>query len=168
MESCQGRGRKESSEAWKMKVMNIIHDSVVDGEGLRSVVFFAGCTHHCKGCHNPESWNDRNGKEMNIDEIYQELMSNSLTDVTFSGGEPFMQADQLVMLASLLKDRGKNIWIYSGFTIDEILIHPNKSYQKLLSVCDVLVDGKFEMDKRDTTLPFRGSTNQRIISLQEY
>lgn len=148
--------------------MNIIHDSVVDGDGLRSVVFFAGCPHHCKGCHNPESWNDKNGTDMTIDDIYIELMSNPITDVTFSGGEPFIQAEQLVKLASLLKESGKNIWIYSGFTIEEILVHPNKSFQKLLSLCDVLVDGKFELDKRDLTLPFRGSSNQRILPLEEY
>lgn len=168
MESCQGRGRKESSEARTMRVMNIIHDSVVDGEGMRTVVFFAGCPHQCKGCHNPESWNGRNGKNISIENIYKELMSNPLTDVTFSGGEPFIQADQLVKLARLLKEGGKNIWIYSGFTLEEILSHPNTSYQKLLSLCDVLVDGKFELDKRDITLPFRGSSNQRIIPLQEF
>ena len=168
MESRQSRGREESSETWKMKVMNIIHDSVVDGEGMRSVVFFAGCPHHCIGCHNPESWNARNGKDMSVDEIYKELMSNPLTDVTFSGGEPFIQADQLVKLASLLKRSGKNIWIYSGYTIDEILNHTNQSYQNLLSLCDVLVDGKYVADKRDITLPFRGSSNQRIIALDKY
>ena len=151
-----------------MKVMNILHDSVVDGEGMRSVVFFAECPHHCKGCHNPESWNARNGKDMSVDEIYKELMSNTLTDVTFSGGEPFLQADQLFKLASLLKRSGKNIWIYSGYTIDEILNHPNQSYQNLLSLCDVLVDGKYVADKRDITLPFRGSSNQRIIALDMY
>lgn len=151
-----------------MRVMNIIHDSVVDGEGMRSVVFFAGCPHQCKGCHNPESWNGRNGKNISIEEIYKELMSNTLTDVTFSGGEPFIQADQLVKLAKLLKEAGKNIWIYSGFTLEDILSNPNISYQKLLSLCDVLVDGKFELDKRDITLPFRGSSNQRIIPLQEF
>ncbi len=82
-----------------MKVMNILHDSVVDGEGLRTVIFFAGCPHHCPGCHNPSSWKMTNGKEMSIDEIFEEVASNPLTDVTFSGGEPFIQAKQLVDLA---------------------------------------------------------------------
>ncbi|MGQ0418497.1 4Fe-4S cluster-binding domain-containing protein, partial [Bacillus sp. HC-Mk] len=75
-----------------MKVMNIIHDSVVDGEGLRTVVFFAGCPHRCVGCHNPKSWNICNGTEMTVEEIVKEIASNPLTDVTFSGGDPFFQA----------------------------------------------------------------------------
>lgn len=149
-----------------MKVMNIIHDSIVDGEGLRTVVFFAGCPHFCKGCHNPSSWNRENGIDMTIDEIYEEVMSNPLTDVTFSGGEPFIQADELQILAKRLKESNKNIWIYSGFTYEELIDHPNPNYQNLLMHCDVLVDGRFELDKHDPRLLFRGSANQRIIHLQ--
>ena len=148
-----------------MKVMNIIHDSIVDGEGLRTVVFLAGCPHFCKGCHNPSSWNRENGIDMTIDEIYEEVMSNPLTDVTFSGGEPFMQADELQILAKRLKQSNKNIWIYSGFTYEELIDHPNPNCQKLLMLCDVLVDGRFELDKHDPNLLFRGSANQRIIHL---
>ena len=149
-----------------MKVMNIIHDSIVDGEGLRTVVFFAGCLHFCKGCHNPSSWNRENGRDMTIDDIYEEVMSNPLTDVTFSGGEPFMQADELQYLVMRLKESGKNIWIYSGYTHDELLTHHNPACQNGLKYCDVLVDGRFELEKRDPKLLFRGSSNQRIIHLQ--
>jgi len=148
-----------------MKVMNIIHDSIVDGEGLRTVVFFAGCPHLCKGCHNPSSWNRENGRDMTLNEIYEDIMSNPLTNVTFSGGEPFMQADELLLLAKRLKQSNKNIWVYSGFTYEELLGHPNPNCQKLLMLCDVLVDGRFELDKHDPNLLFRGSANQRIIHL---
>ena len=102
---------------------------------------------------------------MTIDEIYEEIMSNSLTDVTFSGGEPFMQADELLLLAKRLKESNKNIWIYSGFTYEELLNHPNPNLKKILKLCDVLVDGRFELDKHDPDLLFRGSANQRIIHL---
>lgn len=148
-----------------MKVMNIHHDSVVDGEGLRTVVFFAGCPHFCKGCHNPKSWNIRNGTEMTLEEVRDEVLSNPLTDVTFSGGDPFYQADEVVELAKELKKHDKNIWIYTGYTLEDIQTHPNPSFKQLLNYCDVLVDGPFILEKKDLTLPFRGSSNQRIIAL---
>lgn len=148
-----------------MKVMNIIHDSVVDGEGLRTVIFFAGCPHHCKGCHNPESWNDANGKEMSIDEIIKEIESNPLTDVTFSGGEPFAQSKTLCELAKRVKESGKNIWCYTGYTLGALQNMNDVYVDELLESIDVLVDGPFQIEKRDLSLPFRGSRNQRIIHL---
>lgn len=148
-----------------MKVMSIHHDSVVDGEGIRTVIFFAGCPHFCKGCHNPRSWNIKNGTEMSMEEIRDEVLSNPLTDVTFSGGDPFFQADEVKVLAKELKEHGKNIWIYTGYTHEQIKDHPNPSFQELLLFCDVLVDGPFILAKKDLTLPFRGSSNQRIIHL---
>lgn len=149
-----------------MKVMNIIHDSVVDGEGLRTVIFFAGCPHFCKGCHNPKSWNIHNGTEMTIDEVLKEVASNPLTNVTLSGGEPFYQANEVSELAKEIKKLGKNIWAYSGYTIEQLL--ENEDHRLLLSYCDVLVDGPFVLAERDLTLTFRGSRNQRIIDLAEY
>ncbi|WP_392085321.1 4Fe-4S cluster-binding domain-containing protein, partial [Streptomyces sp. NPDC015350] len=93
-----------------MRVLNIIQDSIVDGPGLRSTVFFAGCPHKCRGCHNPQSWNVAGGKELKTMEIFELLMKNTLNDITFSGGEPFYQChDELLTLASALKERGKNI-----------------------------------------------------------
>lgn len=150
-----------------MRVMNIIHDSVVDGEGLRTVVFFAGCPHHCQGCHNPESWKMTNGKEMTVEEIFREVMSNSLTDVTFSGGEPMIQAKNLARLAKKIKEAGKNIWVYSGFTYEELLQARDPYKRKVLQYCDVLVDGRFELEQRDLSLRFKGSRNQRIIDLNK-
>lgn len=150
-----------------MRVMNIIHDSVVDGEGLRTVVFLAGCPHFCKGCHNPRSWNIKNGMEMTVDEVFDEVISNPLTNVTLSGGEPFYQAEEVCRLAKALKSNGKNIWVYSGYMLEQ-LIHSNNPYQQeLLTYCDVLVDGPFLLAERDLTLSFRGSKNQRIIDLSD-
>ncbi|ENQ3078183.1 anaerobic ribonucleoside-triphosphate reductase activating protein [Bacillus cereus] len=150
-----------------MRVMNIIHDSVVDGEGLRTVVFFAGCPHRCFGCHNPQSWNICNGTEMTKEEIINEIENNPLTDVTFSGGDPFFQATEIKELAKNVKDLQKNLWIYTGYTFEEIQNSQNNDMIELLQYADVLVDGRFELEKRDLTLPFRGSSNQRIIRLKE-
>ena len=150
-----------------MKVMNIIHDSVVDGDGLRTVIFFAGCPHFCEGCHNPASWNIRNGTEMTVDQVVQEVASNPLTDVTLSGGEPFFQALEVAQVARRLKALGKHIWAYSGYTLEQLQDSEDKAKRELLSYCDVLVDGPFILEKRDLTLQFRGSSNQRVIDLNK-
>ncbi|GEM02349.1 anaerobic ribonucleoside-triphosphate reductase activating protein [Halolactibacillus halophilus] len=149
-----------------LRVLNIIHDSVVDGPGLRTVLFFSGCPHFCKGCHNPESWNIRNGSEMTIDAIVDEVLSNPLTDVTLSGGDPFFQASGVKYVAKRLKEAGKNIWAYSGYTLEQLL-ELGGDYTELLSYCDVLVDGPFILAERDLSLDFRGSHNQRIIQLKD-
>jgi len=148
-----------------MKVLNIIHDSVVDGEGLRTVVFFAGCPHQCLGCHNPDSWFRSNGTNMTLEEVLAEIKSNPMNDVTFSGGEPFIQAKQIVPLAKEVKKLGKNIWIYSGYTYEEIKNARDPYKPELLEICDVLVDGRFVLEERDLSLTFKGSRNQRIIQL---
>ncbi|MGG2065107.1 anaerobic ribonucleoside-triphosphate reductase activating protein [Bacillus sp. S14(2024)] len=150
-----------------MRVMNIIHDSVVDGEGLRTVVFFAGCPHRCFGCHNPQSWNICNGTEITKGEMITEIEKNPLTDVTFSGGDPFFQAAEVKAIAKAVKKMRKNLWIYTGYTLEEIQNSRNNDMIELLQYADVLVDGRFELAKRDLTLPFRGSSNQRIIRLKE-
>lgn len=151
-----------------MKILDIIHDSVVDGDGLRTVVFFAGCPHHCHGCHNPESWHIDNGMTMSIEEVLAEIHINPLTNVTFSGGEPFYQAKEIAALAKEIKTLGKNIWIYSGYTFEQLQNIADEYVQELLSCCDVLVDGPFNLEQRDLSLRFRGSKNQRIIHLKEH
>lgn len=148
-----------------MKIMNIIHDSVVDGEGLRTVIFFAGCPHACLGCHNPASWKMSNGTKMSLDEVLAEVESNPMTNVTLSGGEPFIQAKAAIPLAKKIKELGKNIWAYSGFTYEEIMEAKDPYKRELLSFCDVLVDGRFILEERDLSLTFKGSKNQRIIRL---
>lgn len=150
-----------------MKIMNILHDSVVDGEGLRTVIFFAGCPHRCYGCHNPKSWKIENGTSMTKEQILEEIVSNPLTEVTFSGGEPLYQASEVKELAKEIKAYGKNLWVYTGYTLEEIYNSKNDDMIETLKYVDVLVDGRFDMIKRDATLPFRGSSNQRIIRLKE-
>ncbi|WP_028399890.1 anaerobic ribonucleoside-triphosphate reductase activating protein [Ectobacillus panaciterrae] len=150
-----------------MRILNILHDSVVDGEGLRTVVFFAGCPHRCFGCHNPQSWDWSNGIQMSAEEALQEIISNSLTNVTFSGGEPFMQAREAKKLARMVKESGKTLWMYTGYTFEEIQRIGNRDMIELLDYADVLVDGRFEWNKKDRALPFRGSGNQRIIRLDK-
>lgn len=150
-----------------MKVMNIIQDSIVDGEGLRTVIFFAGCSHRCKGCHNPESWNIRNGKEMSLEEIINEACKNPLSDITFSGGDPIYQVEELQKLAKMFKAKGKDIWCYTGYTLQQLLDKKDKNVNELLKNIDVLVDGKFILEQRDTTLLFKGSKNQKIIYMKD-
>ncbi|MDF2946631.1 MAG: putative anaerobic ribonucleoside-triphosphate reductase activating protein [Bacillales bacterium] len=142
------------------RVMNIIHDSIVDGPGLRTVIFFAGCEHRCKGCHNPESWNYQNGSEMTVEQILAEIKANPITNVTFSGGDPFFQADVVIDLAKLVKDLGKNLWVYTGYTLEQIQV--NNRYDELLKYVDVLVDGPFIESEKDYSIDFRGSRNQKI------
>ena len=102
---------------------------------------------------------------MTVQEIVEEVASNSLTDVTFSGGEPFLQAQEVSKVAKQLKNLGKNIWVYTGYTLEQLLASEDTYKLELLRYCDVLVDGPFILEERDLTLKFRGSKNQRIITI---
>ncbi|MGP7817230.1 anaerobic ribonucleoside-triphosphate reductase activating protein [Niallia sp. 01092] len=150
-----------------MRVLNIIHDSIVDGPGLRSTVFFAGCPHKCTGCHNPQSWNKDGGVEMSIQAIYDELMDNPLTNITFSGGEPLLQLNDLAILAEKLKKAGKNIWCYTGYKWEYLMEAKKEPFMKLCKELDILVDGPFVKEKRDLSLLYRGSSNQRVINCRK-
>lgn len=150
-----------------MRIMNILHDSVVDGIGLRTVVFFAGCPHHCRGCHNPQSWRIENGTELSLEEVVEEIASNPLTNVTLSGGEPFAQAEEAYHLALQIRKLGKTIWMYTGYTIEHLLTEGSEAQLALLEQCDMLVDGPFQLAERDLTIPFRGSRNQRLLSRED-
>ena len=147
----------------KIPVMNIIYDSIVDGEGLRTVLFVAGCPHHCKGCHNPQSWNSKNGKMISIEDLFKMLIKNPINDITFSGGEPFLYAEELTELAKLLKAEGKNIWAWSGFAYEQLT--NDKAKRKLLEEIDVLIDGRFILEQRNLSLYWKGSKNQRVLKL---
>ncbi|OIJ12530.1 anaerobic ribonucleoside-triphosphate reductase activating protein [Anaerobacillus alkalilacustris] len=149
-----------------MKVLGIKEDSIVDGEGLRTVIYFAGCSHQCPGCHNPQSWQLHAGTDYTLDELLQSVCVNPLNDITFSGGDPFFQAKNIVPLAKALKQAGKNIWAYTGYTIEELLQRGNQHELELLEYVDVLVDGRFIEKEKDLSLTYRGSRNQRIIYLR--
>lgn len=146
----------------KLRVIDFVEGTTVDGPGFRTSIYFAGCDHHCPHCHNPHTWDARGGKEMSIDEILEVIERNKLP-VTFSGGDPIKQYEALAILAEALKERRYNVWCYTGFTYEQLL--STSKYDRLLKAIDVLVDGPFVNDLRDTSLLFRGSSNQRLIDI---
>ena len=153
----------------KLRIAGIVDDSVVDGEGMRLTVFTQGCPHHCVGCHNPNTHSFDGGRDADTDDILVQVKANPLlSGVTFSGGEPFMQPSPLAKLARDIHAQGLDIWSYSGFTLDELLAKHNPAIDALLQEIDVLVDGRYEDSKRDLTLCFRGSSNQRVIDMNAW
>ncbi|MBQ5983606.1 MAG: anaerobic ribonucleoside-triphosphate reductase activating protein [Bacteroidales bacterium] len=137
---------------------------MADGPGFRISIYCAGCSHHCKGCHNPQSWDFDAGHWMTVDELLDIIKADSLSNVSFSGGDPFYQVDAFTELARRIKaETRKTIWCWTGFTLEEIQADPSLS--RMLPYLDVLVDGPFILEQRDTNLLFRGSPNQRIIYL---
>ncbi|CAM4145773.1 anaerobic ribonucleoside-triphosphate reductase activating protein [Campylobacter armoricus] len=147
-----------------LRLAGIEKESIVDGYGLRYVIFTQGCPHHCKGCHNPQTHDFNKGYLQDLASLYDEICKNPLLQgVTFSGGEPFMQAKNLSILAKYIKNLGLDITIYTGFTYEELL--QNKQTKKLLFLADILVDGKFILEQKDLSLKFKGSANQRIIDI---
>ena len=147
-----------------IRVLDIIEDTMVDGTGLRTSIYAAGCAHRCQGCHNPQSWDFGAGRLMSTEEIMDIIKADPFADVTFSGGDPMYQADGFAELAAAIKrDTDKTIWCYTGFTFEELLADETK--HRLLSLIDVLVDGPFVQEQRDLSLRFRGSRNQRLIDV---
>ena len=145
-----------------MRIANIIQDSIVDGLGFRMVVFTQGCPHHCPGCHNPSTWSYDDGYEMNINTIIDIYKSNPMLDgITLSGGEPFIpeRKDELLKLVKEVKHLGGNVWAYTGYQLEDI----SDEYRDILQEVDYLVDGRFIIDKRNLSISFRGSDNQRIM-----
>lgn len=140
-------------------------DSVVDGEGIRTVIWTQGCPHHCKGCHNPETHGFKGGFLKDINKLIEEIRGLELQDgITFSGGDPMMQPKECIVIAKACKEMGYNIWCYTGFLFEDLL--DNNDRREFLNYIDVLVDGKFELDKKSYAAKFRGSTNQRLINVK--
>ncbi len=151
-----------------IRIAGVVKESIVDGKGIRFTLFTQGCPHGCKGCHNPESHNINGGYDIEAEKVIAEFNKNPLlSGITFSGGEPIIQAKELIPIAEAVTRQGKNCWIYSGWTFEELMEKNDADINKLLSLCDVLVDGKYEENERDLTLLFRGSLNQRIIDLKK-
>ena len=148
-----------------LDLSGIVTDSIVDGPGIRTAIFCQGCPHHCPGCHNPETWEFGCGTPMEEETILEIVRSNPLCrGVTFSGGEPFAQAEGYAKLAKLLKDAGYEVASYSGYTFEELL-RGTKAQRELLATIDVLIDGRFLLEERSLELVFRGSRNQRILNV---
>lgn len=148
----------------------IQQDSIVDGEGIRSVIWFQGCSHNCPGCHNPETHDFNAGVIVSLEEMKSKIDELEFqAGVTFSGGDPMMQVEALAELASYVHEKGMNVWVYTGFTFEELmtLAEKNDNYRKALEEIDVLVDGRFVLELRSFDAQFRGSSNQRILDVKK-
>lgn len=152
----------------KIKIAGLAPESIVDGKGIRYTVFTQGCPHHCKGCHNPESWSQDGGSEDDTDRIFEAFQKNPLLKgITFSGGEPFCQPEPLADLAKKVHAMGRDVTVYSGYTYEELNAMDDPAVNALLRETDVLVDGKYVEEQRNLELLFRGSENQRLIDMEK-
>ena len=157
-------------ETPRLRIAGIEPESFVDGPGIRMTVFTQGCHHNCPGCQNPQTHDFNGGHFIDIDEILAMIDENPLLDgVTFSGGDPMDQAAALVPLAREIKDRGLNLVIFTGYTFERLqeLSQERPEMFELLTFADILIDGPFVMAKRSLDIKFRGSSNQRIIDVQQ-
>lgn len=155
----------------KILVSGIVKESCVDGVGIRYTIFSQGCPHKCKGCHNPKThkFSSSLGTWVDIDDIVKDMKENPLLDgITFSGGEPLLQANSFSKLAKKIKENNYNIWMWTGYTWEFIIsnLDNHKHWKELLKYVDYLVDGPFILQLKEVDLLFRGSTNQRIIDVQ--
>ncbi|MDE5838804.1 MAG: anaerobic ribonucleoside-triphosphate reductase activating protein [Paramuribaculum sp.] len=143
-----------------LRILDIIEGTTVDGPGFRTAIYFAGCHHHCPGCHNPESWDFNAGRDIDIDTLMHLIISNDM-DVSLSGGDPVYQINEIIPLCKKIRNIGKTIWLYTGFTFEELWKLDRG--KELLENIDVVVEGPFIESLRNTELLFRGSSNQRLI-----
>ncbi|MBE6824814.1 MAG: anaerobic ribonucleoside-triphosphate reductase activating protein [Ruminococcaceae bacterium] len=154
----------------KLRLAGVVRESIVDGPGIRMTVFTQGCPHHCKGCHNEQTWDFEGGYESSTERILEEAQKDPLLKgLTLSGGEPFCQAEALSVLAKEAHSLGYDIFCYTGYTFEKLVAdfdtHPE--YKALLTECDWLVDGPFVLEERSLMLKFRGSKNQRILNVKK-
>ena len=149
-----------------IRLFGLVTDSIVDGPGLRTAIFAQGCPRRCEGCHNPESWAFGTGTDMTVQDLFWRVKKNPLVrGLTLSGGEPMMQPEPLYLIAKAAKEKGMNVWCYTGFTLEELLRENRADRMRLLSAVDVLVDGPFRSHERSLDLLYRGSKNQRLIDM---
>lgn len=178
-----------------MNYHNITYPDMNNGTGLRVVLWLSGCSHHCKGCQNPQTWNPESGIEFDLtakEEIFEQLSKDYISGITFSGGDP-LHENNINEVLNLISEicttfPNKTIWLYTGYKIEEIsfcramhdFVKGDCNFQKaldneeknlirqmIISQCDVLVDGRYEEDKRSPNLPWVGSSNQRVIDVQK-
>lgn len=153
-----------------MRIAGVVPESVVDGPGIRYVVFTQGCPHHCPECHNPETHDFQAGEEKDINQILIDFQTGyKKRGMTISGGEPFCQAEAAACLAKGVKLLGGDVVVFSGFTFEALLAKKKlePGVDELLRAADILIDGPYQKEQRDLNLAFRGSKNQRIIDLPQ-
>ncbi|MEE3343003.1 MAG: anaerobic ribonucleoside-triphosphate reductase activating protein [Bacilli bacterium] len=154
----------------RLAVPHIQKDSIVDGEGIRGVIWTQGCPHHCLGCHNPETHDMKGGILVDVDDLKDEIDKLEGHDgITFSGGDPMVQADVCCELARYCHQKGFSVWCYTGYTFEELLklSKAKKKILEFLKEIDVLIDGKFILSEKSFDVIFRGSKNQRIINVSK-
>jgi anaerobic ribonucleoside-triphosphate reductase activating protein len=151
-----------------LRISGTVDESIVDGKGIRYVIFTQGCPHNCPGCHNPQTHDFKDGKDAELSTLFEDIVENPLLKgVTFSGGEPFCQPAPLAKLAKRLHERHLDITAYTGYTLEQLQSKNDPDINALLEQTDVLIDGRFELEQRDLTLLFRGSRNQRVIDMNQ-
>lgn len=153
-----------------MNYIKITKNDIANGPGVRCVLWVAGCDLHCVGCHNPSTWDFNAGKLFNENvknELFDVLSKPYIQGITFSGGNPLERPYEIFLLAKEIKEKfpNKDIWLYSGYTYEQIC--KVRERLKVLSYIDVLVDGPYIEEQRDISLAFRGSKNQRLIDVKE-
>ncbi|MGG7165172.1 anaerobic ribonucleoside-triphosphate reductase activating protein [Clostridium ihumii] len=153
-----------------VNLAGIIHESLNNGPGIRRVLFAQGCKHNCKACFNPHTHGFGGGQDYRVQELVNDIKRNPLiSGVTFSGGDPLEQGEAFAEIAEESKKCNKNVWCYTGYKFEYIMENADKipGWNKLINNIDVLVDGKFDIEKKDEDLKYRGSRNQRIIDVKE-
>lgn len=148
-----------------LRISGIECESIVDGEGMRYVIFTQGCPHHCPGCHNPQTHSFDGGELVDVNKILIDISKNKdyIDGITLSGGEPFCQSEQCSIIAEKAHEMDLSVWCYTGYLFEELYGRQDK----LLNYIDVLVDGPFVLNERSLNLEFRGSKNQRIINVPD-
>ena len=150
-----------------IRILAIKYGTSVDGIGLRTSLYCAGCENRCPGCHNPQSWDENQGEEMGVEELFRLIVEADM-NVTFTGGDPMLHPEGFTALAQMIKEHtDKTIWCYTGYTWERLLAESNVHVMSLLQNIDVLVDGPFIQSLRNADLLFRGSSNQRLINAQK-
>lgn len=150
-----------------LRVLDIIEETMVDGVGLRTAIYVAGCSHNCPHCHNPRSHDFKGGKEYEVDDLVDIVLGDEFADLTLTGGDPMFQVGAVLELCKKVKEKSKkSIWLYTGYTIEQIV--QTRCLARILPYVDVIVDGRYVHELRDENLPFRGSSNQRIIVVEKY
>ena len=148
-----------------IRILAIKYGTSVDGVGLRTSLYCAGCENCCPGCHNPQSWDENGGEAISVEELFKRIVDADM-NVTFTGGDPMLRPEGFIALAKMIKQNtDKTIWCYTGYQFEDLLLHPKR--RQLLELCDVLVDGRYIEAERDLSIHFRGSRNQRIINVQK-